>query len=56
MRPSHGTLDSLTAMFEAGALKAHVEHVYDFDHVGGADGAYAKSVSGTVVGKIAVTP
>jgi hypothetical protein len=56
MRPSVAKLNSLKGMFEAGVLKTHVQHTYGFGQVGGANGALAMSVSGTVVGKIAVTP
>lgn len=56
MRPSVKILDELKMLLEAGSIKPHVEQVYDFDHVSGSDGALAKSVSGTVVGKIAVVP
>ena len=53
MKPSVHTLDTLKGMFESGQLRPHVEKFFTFED---AKNAYALSASGTVVGKVAITP
>lgn len=53
MVPSLARLNTVKSFFEDGSLKAHVDQVFDFDHIGD---AFAFSRSGQVVGKIAIVP
>jgi len=53
MIPSLARLNTIKSFFEKGELKAHVDEIFDFDHIGD---AFAFSKSGQVVGKIAIVP
>merc|ERR1711871_425067 len=52
MVPSARTLDEMLALYQSGALKAHVQATYPLSNI---SAAYQASASGTVVGKVAVS-